>query len=74
MTGEDLDEHDLKKLPENHDSWVQEEPGPPEWEEYMNVNKSIEQVDGEDKLVISIKVLDSAYIASSLAVKLDEYE
>jgi len=74
MSEEDLDEHDLKKLPEKHDSWVQEEPGKPEWEEYMNVNKNIEEVDGQSKLIISIKVLDSAYIASTLAVKLDDWE
>ena len=73
MDEEDLADHDLKKLPEEHDSWVEEEPGIPEWEEYMDIVKNVDEIDGEENVVIAATMVSSAYVASTFSVKLDDW-
>jgi hypothetical protein len=75
MSEEDLDEHDLKKLPEDHDNWSDEEPGLPEWEEYLEVDeKTSSDGDGDiDKLIISLSMFEDAYVSSTLSVNLDDW-
>lgn len=75
MSEEDLDEHDLKKLPEEHDNWSDEEPGLPEWEEYLEVNKKTSSDEDKDseKLIISLSMFENAYVSSTLSVKLDDW-
>jgi hypothetical protein len=75
MSQEDLDEHDLKKLPEDHDNWSDEEPGLPEWEEYLEVDEKTSS-DGDediDKLIISLSMFEDAWVSSTLSVNLDDW-
>lgn len=70
MTDSEANDDNIKTEPDEHDSWSDEEPGIPDWEEYMGTE--VKESD-EGDLTISLDMLDKAYISSNVSVDLDDW-
>lgn len=70
MTDSEANNDNIKTEPDEHDSWSDEEPGIPDWEEYMRIEV---KESNEGDLTISLDMLDKAYISSSVSVDLDDW-
>lgn len=70
MTDSEANDDNIKTEPDEHDSWSDEEPGIPDWEEYMRIEV---KESNEGDLTISLDMLDKAYISSNVSVDLDDW-
>lgn len=70
MTDSEVNDDNIKTEPDEHDSWSDEEPGIPDWEEYMRIEV---KESNEGDLTISLDMLDKAYISSNVSVDLDDW-
>jgi hypothetical protein len=70
------EDNDMKKPPEDKDSWKLEEPGKPGWESYVQSNtESFDSTSGDNEwLTIFIEMSGEVYIASDEYVKLEDKE
>jgi hypothetical protein len=70
------EDNDMKKPPEDKDSWKLEEPGEPDWEQYVESNTEVpDSKSGSDEwLTIFIQMTGEVYIASDRYVELEDLE